>query len=133
MPSRGLSVKRLKQLKHESKLAVLRERAAFHSDGDPALSDPFHALIHGDRARLSGRPREHDDRFWAQLAVDYEEAAASGRPVKELATQYHLSEGRIRDLVSVARRREFLTKAAGRGVAGGRATAKARRLSRERS
>lgn len=126
VPARGLTAKALRLLRHEAKLALLRERAAEHFADSPAALADLKALIHGDRKKLGGR-RGHTDAFYAGLAIAYEEVAAAGLPIrKTLAAKYSVSESRIGSLIHDCRSRGFLDAAVG-GRAGGRATAKARR------
>jgi hypothetical protein len=68
-----------------------------------------------------GRP----DRFYAEVAAEYVDALAGGRPIKDVSRERFLSASQVRDLVSEARRRGLLTKPP-KGRAGGHLTAKAR-------
>jgi hypothetical protein len=78
-----------------------------------------------------GRP----DLEYAQLADAYlallNQAETTAKPTKALAEQLYLSESRVANLLSEARRRELLTKPPP-GRAGGRLTATAERLLAQR-
>lgn len=79
-----------------------------------------------------GRGKRRSDRFYAELAAVYAEAVRAGntRPIATIAQQTGLGRNYVRDALREARRLGFLTGTKERR-AGGRLTAKARRILRQ--
>jgi hypothetical protein len=77
----------------------------------------------------TGKGRRQTDRYYSQLAMDYERLCREGSrsPVKTMAEERDLDIGRMRSHVHRARRNGFLTATA-IGTSGGFATDKAKRV-----
>jgi hypothetical protein len=132
IPAGGLTARRLQRLRHNAKLDVLKRVAVSHFSRDPRARRDFAPLLGADPTRRGGRSPLYEERFYAQLAIDYEEATrVSRKPILDLAKKYNLSPNRVRALVHESRGRKYLTKA-NPGRAGGRATARARSLTARR-
>jgi transposase len=74
-----------------------------------------------------------DDRFYAEVAAAYAEAVAAGnnRPIDTIADALGRSRNTVKDVIREARARGLLTETT-HGRAGGRLTAKAKKLLRRR-
>jgi hypothetical protein len=99
-------------------------------DGEPLI---LSVRFEREQAPRPGR-RGHPERWYAEIAVLYEQWLGCGKPLRLLADELHLSEPGLRTALRKARDRGLLTEAprktsgAPGGVAGGRATEKAKRL-----
>jgi hypothetical protein len=92
----------------------------------PGMTREISGWLDGLR-ETSNRPA-NPEVFYAQLAVEYERAAqASSSPTKDLAAKYDVTYSRMKNLLSEAVYRDLLVRG-GRGLAGGRATDKAKEL-----
>jgi hypothetical protein len=74
------------------------------------------------------RRRSRPDRYFASIAVAYEQWLPTGQPLRALAARLDIPLATLRWQVQEARRRGLLTGGRGKGRKGGRATDEARRL-----
>ncbi|MGH8973894.1 MAG: hypothetical protein ACRD0C_11910 [Acidimicrobiia bacterium] len=110
-------------------LSAAMEKAGIHAS--PALARDLRRWMKG-LSMQPGRKMRVPDVFLAQLAVEYENIARPGgsrTPTRDLAVKYGLDYSRIKNLLSEATYRELLIRGR-QGVAGGRATDKAKELLR---
>ena len=99
------------------------------------------AFVDLTRGEVSGALSTHlppkrmrrDDRFYAEMAAAYAEAVAAGnnRPIDTIADALGRSRNTVKDVIREARARGLLTETT-HGRAGGRLTAKAKKLLRRR-
>jgi transposase-like protein len=82
---------------------------------------------------LPPKRMRRDDRFYAEMAAAYAEAVAAGnnRPIDTIADALGRSRNTVKDVIREARARGLLSETT-HGRAGGRLTAKAKRLLRQR-
>lgn len=78
-----------------------------------------------DTTRRPGR-RGRPDRYYAELAVAYEDWQGTRQPLRVLADELVMPLSTLRTALQIARRRGLLTAAPGKGRKGGWATDKAR-------
>lgn len=114
-----------------SATARARARRGENRSGAARLDGPqldlahFQALVHERPGR-----RGSDEVLLARIALEYERRVEAGdrAPNRGIAEAFLISESTAANKVLDARERGFLTKAPKQGKAGGRATAKARRI-----
>jgi predicted transcriptional regulator len=82
---------------------------------------------------LPPKRMRRDDRFYAEMAAAYAEVVAAGnnRPVDTIAEALGRSRNTVKDVIREARARGLLSETT-HGRAGGRLTAKAKRLLKQR-
>lgn len=92
---------------------------------DPTVGDASGALA----THLPPKRMRRDDRFYAEMAAAYAEAVAAGnnRPIDTIAEALGRSRNTVKDVIREARARGLLTETT-HGRAGGRLTAKAKKL-----
>jgi hypothetical protein len=102
------------------------------------VSEPFVDAARGEMsgvlaAHLPPRRMRRDERFYAEMAAAYAEAVSAGnnRPIDTIAEALGRSRNTVKDVIREARARGLLTETT-HGRAGGRLTAKAKRLLRKR-
>jgi hypothetical protein len=99
-----------------------------------AFVDPASGQTGGAFAtHLPPKRMRRDERFYAEMAAAYAEAVSAGnnRPVDTIAAALGRSRNTVKDVIREARARGLLTETT-HGRAGGRLTAKAKRLLRQR-
>lgn len=134
VPRGGLTARKLRQLHLRGANAMTDRyavtiRKSYGDDGELFEADLLAALDEiGEEPRRPGRAGRPDS-FYAQVASTYVRAqeAGSSRPTKDAAEALGLKQSYVRDVLHDARERGLLTKTLP-GRAGGRLTAKARRL-----
>jgi hypothetical protein len=98
-----------------------------------AFVDQARGEVIGFDMHLPPRRMRRDDRFYAEMAAAYAEAVAAGnnRPIDTIAEALGRSRNTVKDVIREARARGLLTETT-HGRAGGRLTAKAKRLLKQR-
>jgi biotin operon repressor len=105
-----------------------------HHGATEAFVDPASGLGGGVVAtHLPPKRMRRDERFYAEMAAAYAEAVSAGnnRPVDTIAEALGRSRNTVKDVIREARARGLLTQTT-HGRAGGRLTAKARKLLKQR-
>jgi hypothetical protein len=123
LPPGGLTMRRMRSIRLGDLVKEARDRVFHFAVPENEETADYMGFL--KREPRPGR-RGRQDAFYASVALDY--VSAGTTPVKDMAKRRHLSQARVRDLVHEARRRELLSRSAGRGRAGGSLTEKAKSI-----
>jgi biotin operon repressor len=98
-----------------------------------AFVDLASGEVSGSTPHLPPKRMRRDERFYAEMAAAYAEAVSAGnkRPVDTIAEALGRSRNTVKDVIREARARGLLTETT-HGRAGGRLTAKAKKLLKQR-
>jgi hypothetical protein len=124
-----------KEMRREKPLgAPFRPEGLFARHGvTQAFVDQTRGEVSAFATHLQPKRMRRDDRFYAEVAAAYAEAVAAGnnRAIDTIADALGRSRNTVKDVIREARARGLLTETT-HGRAGGRLTAKAKKLLRRR-